>query len=142
MDMLEEIPELRCRCEAHQPVEHLSDGGRGPGACGPLLVLMAEVRCGAEVESGEEIVIGGGGGRTLLPGSEALVFKVSEEVDVGCGGAIGCGGVELLKFLERRTHNLGSTLITVKQSGLVSHDTHENLGLRAAKCHGLPSVFM
>ncbi|GIX66406.1 TIR domain-containing protein [Babesia caballi] len=74
MDMPEEIPELRSRCEAYQPVKHLSDRGRGSGLCSILLVLMAEVRCGAKVESGEEMVVGGGVGRTL-PGSETVTPK-------------------------------------------------------------------
>ncbi|GIX65698.1 methyltransferase domain-containing protein [Babesia caballi] len=65
---------------------------------------MAEVRCGAKVEAGEEIVIGGGGGRTL-PGSETATPKLRKELGVGCGGAIGCGG-ELIEILERLAHNI------------------------------------
>ncbi|GIX64807.1 PKD domain-containing protein [Babesia caballi] len=86
MDMPEEITELRSGGQAHQPVEHLSDRGRWTGLCGLLLVLMAEIRRGTKVESGEEIVIRDSPRR--LPVSETAALELLEEPGVGCG--IGC----------------------------------------------------
>ncbi|GIX61535.1 uncharacterized protein BcabD6B2_09700 [Babesia caballi] len=102
MDMPEEITELRSRCQAHQPIQHLSDRGRRSGLCSILLVLMAEVRCGTKVEPGEEIVLCG----TLmvfLPLVDTGGPELLEELGVGLSK--GCGG-EFIDIPERLSHNI------------------------------------